>query len=291
MAVQIDASDGWQNGWRELAYNQYRWRIKAAVDAGHPVDGDGVELPDLKRYITRKKNQKAKKEKEIATIFGTEGDTRLLEQYGVKIKTQSGAPLTNEQVEEIRQNLDEQFFVLGDISDILRESGLTIVHTEGGNVYGKNSSCAGQYDPSHKTVFFGKVMEGTDTSYPGFGHELAHFLDYEAGTRLGKQGQIVVRNKKGREVFIDYSLINNEKNYYEYPEWVSNARETYTTSAKVEITGGYYGYKALRNLSYWNTPAEMFARLCEQYTARKLAKKGYEKAPQSVRQSYEESLG
>jgi hypothetical protein len=115
------------------------------------------------------------------TAYGDKGLNDSLEnEYGVKVKRQNGAEITDNEINEIKDCMNDLFSVFGDKSSMAKNFGLKISHS--GDVLMHARKAAGLFIPSMKAIgVTGKYgKKGT-----GFilAHEFGHFMDYYLGSK------------------------------------------------------------------------------------------------------------
>lgn len=214
-------------------------------------------------------------------------DKRLLEARGIKAKMQSGKPMRGETLDEIARGLDEIEEVVGSLHNALRATDVTIAHTLGKHPFMRGDA-GGLYLPSERTVTIGTATH-SGHAIRSLAHELlGHWLDYESGKAYG----VTTRVKKGRR-FVDASALSEYGVRYGMNHENDSVREDgylialaaslirdralaeKVTRKKVSVVADLTAedieiYKfVLGRGDYWLAPREMFARLCEQFCAKR----------------------
>jgi predicted DNA-binding WGR domain protein len=103
----------------------------------------------------------------------------LLDSYGVKVKRQNGAEITNEEIGEIKDALDLVYSVFGNRSSMAKNFGLKISHAGEKKMHARKA--CGLFFPSMKAI--GVTVQ--DEKSTGFilAHEWAHFMDNYLGSK------------------------------------------------------------------------------------------------------------
>lgn len=155
-----------------------------------PKSNSAIEYNDLRRDIGYKTNdlevQKEENDNTYAkgqeTSYGNSGlKDDLLESLGVKIKTQNGKEMKEDQVNDIKTHLSKVYESFGNRSSMAKEYGLKISHA--GETHMHASRASGIYFPYYKAI-------GVGHTHDNFGftlaHEFAHFIDNYSGTKTGR---------------------------------------------------------------------------------------------------------
>lgn len=275
---------------RESFYRrEYMKLVKDAIRRGENVPQSIIaQRVEFERAFTGRQRY----EKGRHTSFANQSiaiDTRLLETRGVKVKLQNGKQIRVETLDEIARGLDEIEAVVGSLRDALRATDITIAHTFGKHPFMRGDA-GGLYLPSEKTVTIGTA---THSGYAirSLAHELlGHWLDYEAG----KAYRVTTRVKKGRR-FMDSSALSEYGVRYGINHENSSVREDGYLIARAAslIRDRAFAEKVTRKKvsdvtdltpddieiykfvlgrgDYWLAPREVFARLCEQFCAKRFA--------------------
>jgi hypothetical protein len=256
----------------------------------------GMSVPEqvIAQYpeFTTAQNARKRYEKGRATSFANRSaavDDTMQTQRGYKCKRQDGKPITESQIREIADGITEIESVLGPLADLFRVSDLTIAHTSGKHPFLKASG--GQYSIGERTVSMGVL------GVPSLAHEIAHWLDESAGAAVGAS---TVRQRSGRKRILSPSLAESDAgastdnaSLIRTATWqINNQREVVLLLARRKSVGELPDEErrqvesATLNLGpYWREPAEVFARLVEQYVGTKLGRggvsvdAGYERKP------------
>jgi len=165
------------------------------------------------------------------TAYGDKGTKdNLLKDYGVKVKRQNGAEITNEEIGEIKSALDTVYSVFGDRKSMAQNFGLKISHA--GDVRMHARKAVGLFIPRMKAIGVSAKYGDKGTGFI-LAHEWGHFMDFYVG------------NKNGRHYMSDD------------PEHVAGQiAETFRSSMAKKQTS-----------KYQTRTCECFARAMEQYWA------------------------
>ena len=171
---------------------EYRKLVKEAVSHGSPVPEEVIgQLPEFKLAQDARERYEKGRHTSFANRSAAVNDTMQKEE-GFKVKRQDGKPITEKQIKEISQGVDEMVEVLGpELRDMMRGTDLTISHTSGKHPF--LSDAGGQYHPLERSIsaginnFLGKPIKA-------LAHEMGHWLDFESGRVLNTKALI---NRKG----------------------------------------------------------------------------------------------
>lgn len=243
--------------------------VKQAISKGKTVPAEVIaQRPEFQKA----RDARARYEKGRHTSFANESaavDRTMQRERGYKVKRQDGKAIGAAQIEEIARGVSEVEEVLGPLSDLMRRSDLTIAHTSGKHPF--LDKAGGMYMPSERTVTMG-VMDQIGRPIQSLAHELGHWLDIEAGAALGSSSRVSTRNSNtnrptsslaAAERYKDLieearRRINDTRQVYRMVREKQSQQETPEAKAQVERTQVMLG-------PYWDSPHEIFARLCEQY--------------------------
>lgn len=105
-------------------------------------------------------------------------DKSLLDVYGIRLRRQDGHRVGEEEKNEIKTCLVEIFRAVGDLSGLMRATGLTIIHTGGKHIFRYPRYTQGAYQSRDQSITLG-VRDGNGrTILSSFAHELVgHWLD------------------------------------------------------------------------------------------------------------------
>lgn len=268
---------------------EYKNYIKKEISRGRKVPDRVLNQPRYKEEFRVAVTSREIYEKGWKTSFANRSaaiDDSMQRDRGYKVKRQDGSAITNAQIEEINQGMDEINAALDeDLSDIYRMVDLTISHTNGKHPF--LDKAMGGYMPSERTATIGVKRLFGKGAFPATTHEvLGHMLDFEAGQRLGASTQIV--NKSRTKVYEcsalseedssdktgDAELIRKARWSMNQPAMVKRmSRRKY--EPKTEGEQEQYEVVNLTLGAYWESPREIWARLCEQYVSTQLRRKGY----------------
>jgi hypothetical protein len=282
---------------------QYVATVKKAISTGEKVPAAIVDAnPEFKKAVTAR----ARYDKGRNTSFGNitaAVDTTMLKERGVKVKRQDGTTITPEEVKAMGAAVAEIEEAVGPLADVMRHTGLTIVHTRGKYPF-MEGNASGLYHPTDRSVSYGTVIGPFETK--ALAHEMGHWMDYEGGKALGVEA--TARNRQGKVLGGGKisSLSENSRNYSiaeelkPDKELMAKAAQTMSdpwmaskiakkNASKIEDADEKNQLKAqqFKLTSYWREPREIWARLFEQYVATKRGKSGashetaayYESAP------------
>lgn len=180
-----------------------------------------------------------------------------------------------EQLADIDAIVTDFESVVGSMADLFAKTDLTIAHTNGKHPFMRSSG--GGYHAAERTISVGVVVAGT--LIRAGAHELAHWLDAEAGFAMGASTRL--RNTSGRHVY-DSSYLSECVDRLDHdPEdellanaWrsvnrMSEARRMF--SPKAERTDERDRIRVSLG-PYWSRRCEIYARLMEQWFATKLGR-------------------
>lgn len=118
------------------------------------------------------------------TAYGDKGlKDNLLKDYGVKVKRQNGAEITNEEIGEIKSALDTVYSVFGDRKSMAQNFGLKISHA--GDVRMHARKAVGLFIPRMKAIGVTAKYGDKGTGFI-LAHEWGHFMDYYVGNKNGR---------------------------------------------------------------------------------------------------------
>jgi ppGpp synthetase/RelA/SpoT-type nucleotidyltranferase len=173
--------------------------------------------------------------------------------------------------EDVLGGLDEIEEVLGPLADVMRASNLTIAHT-GGKFPFLRANASGLYAPGERTVTTGMADEAGQP-IASLAHELGHFIDIQAGSKLGKKKQVRAR---GSGTLYDSSSLADVSpgSLVSEAQRRMNATETVRTLLREKLGNATddAGRARIQRAKvvlgpYWHEPREIIARLTEQYVA------------------------
>ncbi|TGJ99845.1 hypothetical protein EHO57_13880 [Leptospira langatensis] len=177
---------------------------------------------------------------------GTKAD--LLESMGVLVKRQNGKPISDLEIQQIKEHLGGVYLAFGDRREMAKNFGLKISHS--GNVLMHARRALGIFTPSFKSIGVSFQEEG----HPGLtlAHEFGHFMDHYLGK---KKGGFFASDRDG--------------------------------SLESEIANVFRdGMEDGIDSAYWTRTCECFARACEMYYSEKIDGEGVWTRPQNPRWSY-----
>ena len=267
--------------------HEYMRLVKDAIRRGENVPHFiFVQRIEFQRAFTGRQRY----EKGRHTSFANQSiaiDMRLLDTRGIKVKLQNGKPMCVETLAEIARGLDEIEAVVGSLHNVLRATDVTLAHTSGKHPFMRGDA-GGLYLPAERTVTIGTATHSGHV-IRSLAHELlGHWLDYEAGKAQG----VTTRVKKGRH-FVDASALSEYSVRFGMQHQDSAIRqdgylialaaslmrdralaEKVTRKNGADVTDveaeDIEIYKfVLGRGDYWLAPREVFARLCEQFCAKR----------------------
>jgi phage gp29-like protein len=268
------AHDSNKNGaaWRRI----YEATIREGISKGLISDPKIInQRPEFKTALTARQRY----EKGRHTSFANKSiavDSSMRAERGYKAKRQDGKEMTDSHRKSIEAGISEVEQVLGPLKDLFEHTDLTIAHTSGKHPF--LSQAGGLYSPSERTVTTGHSTIFGQTK--ALAHELAHWLDYEAGNITGARGRVYNASYKGHDVSaisaaeehsgkwseVLQKATRSMNNMREVKRLVDNKLDKDATDeekAKAESYRVHLG-------RYWRQPHEIFARLAEQYIAESL---------------------
>ncbi len=136
------------------------------------------------------------------TSYGDKGTKdNLLASHGVKVKRQNGDEISDAEIKQLSDSLDQVYAVLGDRSNMSRNWGLKISHS--GDVGMHARKAAGLFFPAFKAIGVSYAGDSALT----LAHEFTHFMDYKIGgdnyfhyssddptSSAGKIAQAIIKN-------------------------------------------------------------------------------------------------
>lgn len=158
----------------------YRRDLSRAVLDGRRVSKT-VERSAVYREVVENRKRY---EKGLNTSFANRSvavDDSMKSERGYKTKRQDGKPMTVVQLAEIDDIVTDFESVVGSMVNLFAKTDLTIAHTNGKHPFMR--SAGGIYHSTERTISVGVVVAGTPIRAGA--HELAHWLDAEAGSAMG----------------------------------------------------------------------------------------------------------
>jgi hypothetical protein len=117
-------------------------------------------------------------DKGVETSYGDKNTNKaLLEDYGILVKRQNGDAINREEIEEIKEALDKVKPVFGNLKALCAEYGLKISHSGIKHMHARRF--VGLFHDAYRAI--GVKFGDTVNSHLVLAHELAHFLDSQAG--------------------------------------------------------------------------------------------------------------
>jgi hypothetical protein len=169
---------------------------------------------------------------QITSYGPSHTNDRLLNDYGVLVKRQNGGAISPREIEQIKSSLDRFYALMGNFSSAARDYRLKISHAGEKNMFA--SRFVGIFALFHRAI--GVSFKEEETGPIILAHELAHFLDAQAGG--------------GTQHF----FASDNASTPEYA--VAGAFRSLMNKTPSVIKSAYY-----------NRTCECFARAVEQYTA------------------------
>jgi hypothetical protein len=226
-------------------------------------------------------------------------DLSLQNSHGVKVKRQDGTAIEDVQKTEIAEGLEELASIFGDrLFAAVIKTDLTICHTNGKCPF--LNDAAGFYVPSERSISIGTILQSSGRKVRALAHEMAHWMDYEAGKVAGVETNItdlqrvsltaLRRGNYAKRTTFALSeggyAARNLLNQRDDGSLIAAARDTINRAVEVRelmnITNKKeaaekgkekeYEQAKVRLGPYWTRPREIWARLVEQYVATVLGK-------------------
>jgi len=118
------------------------------------------------------------------TAYGDKGtkDT-LLNTYGIKVKRQNGAEITDAEIGEIKDAITDVYSVFGDRSSMAKSFGLKISHAGDTRMHARKA--VGLFMPSMKAIGVSAMYGDKGTGFI-LAHEWGHFMDFYLGDKSGR---------------------------------------------------------------------------------------------------------
>lgn len=280
-------------GFRE----DYIEMVKKAISNGEEVPEEVIkQRPEFQKA----KDARARYEKGRHTSFANKSaaiNDTMRDELGFKVKRQDGKAITEDQIGELKKGVGDVEKAIGPLADYMRGTDLTIAHTSG--KYPFLDTAAGLYHSGDKTITVG-VKDFLGRPIHSLAHEMAHWLDFEAGRQAGVKERIHAGSKfydatslaeaqdrmpynqadAGKDMI--RSAVRSMSDTMEVRRFLKKKYEDTTPEehADLERIKVHLGH-------YWRSPREVFARLIEQYVATKNGPEGtatdkssyYEKIP------------
>jgi hypothetical protein len=257
---------------------EYGKIVKLALSKGKPVP-----LPVIAQRLEFRTARDARQryEKGWHTSFANKSlavHSGVVESHGVKIKRQDGKAILPSQQQEIVTGIREVEEALGPLTDVLRQTDLTVAHTSGKHPFMRQAG--GLYQTGEVTISIG-IDDVLGRPIRALAHELGHWLDFQAGRAAGVLSKRAT-GSWGKAKIVSSSAVSDH-------DWTSqtagvigdarraindtrmvmttlklrlNATENVEERARIERTKVALG-------PYWREPCEVWARLVEQYVATK----------------------
>jgi hypothetical protein len=175
------------------------------------------------------------------TSYGDSGtDEALKKEYGVLVKRQNGDPINKAEIAELKAAIESVYRVYGDQKETAEKYGLKISHAAEKNMHARKAS--GIFFDYYHAI--GVSFANPDTAPFILGHEMAHFLDAQAGKDL--------------------------KHYF-----ASDLSGTPENDIARTLRQGMNADLHIMKSDYYNRTCECFARAMEQYCAYKTSSEYY----------------
>lgn len=251
---------------------KYLKDLSTAVRDGHPV---GKTVQDSAAYRKVVENRK-RYEKGRRTSFANRSpgvDDSMKSKRGYKVKRQDGRQITPEQLADIDAIVTDFENVVGPMAELFGKTDITIAHTNGKHPFMRSSG--GIYHSTERTISVGVAVAGTPIRAGA--HELAHWLDAEAGNAMGVSTRLW--NTSGSRAYDSTYLSECVGRFENDPEiellanaWRSvnrmgEAQQLF--SRRTERTDERDRVRASLG-PYWSRRCEIYARLVEQWIATQL---------------------
>jgi hypothetical protein len=273
------------------AREKWEATVKAAISKGLPVPR---EIIDGNAAFEKAAGGRARYDKGRRTSFAnqTEGvDSSTVESRGFKSKRQDGKPIPESQRKSIEAAVTEVEEVLGDLSDLMRDTNLTIAHTSGLFPF-MNSSAGGMYHPTDRTITMGTQIG--PFLQKALAHEFGHWLDFEAGRAAGVKVRMLTKGGKSWEGSSlseasakfssddatkaqqaeERSLIERASQSMTDPYKAARILRADPSKATTQEEKDLLRSQQFKLTPYWRDPREVWSRLFEQYVGTKRGKSG-----------------
>ena len=253
---------------------EYAKRMKDTVRSERPV---GEAVARSEPYLKAAENRR-RYEKGLHTSFANRSasvDDSMKAKRGYKAKRQDGKPMTPENLADIDAIVTDFEGVVGSLADPFRETDLTIAHTCGRHPF--MSPMGGQWNPTERCISVGVVVG--DRPIRAGAHELAHWLDAEAGASLG----VTTRVWKSSGGGYDSTLLSESRRRGDGDsegDLLHKAKRSMNRTREVHYA---FSTRTKRSVErdrmraslgpYWCRQCEIFARLVEQWFATTLGRR------------------
>lgn len=261
---------------------EYTKLVKTAVSHGSPVPDEVIAQ---KSEFSLARDARERYEKGRHTSFANKSaavNDTMQKEEGFKVKRQDGKPITDEQIQEIRDSVKDIEKVFGSMADIMRGIDLTIVHTSGTYPFLMNDA-AGLYSDVERRITLGLKGIWTKRAYPVFAHEFGHLIDIKGGNLLGSKARVYTKGGKGYEISSLAEADRNSTLIAKAKQAINDVREVRdlfrlmdkkTVAEMTEEEKGAAEIVKVKLGPYYYEPREVFARLFEQYVGNKLGRGG-----------------
>lgn len=253
---------------------EYIKKVKDYISKGFDISDEIVnQYPELKKAV----DARARYEKGYKTSFANQSvaiDETTKANYGFKTKRQDGKAITPEQIKEITTASDELEQAIGGFKDIVEALDLTVAHTSGKFPFLRGDA-GGLHIGGERLISIGIA------DVKAFAHEMMHVFDNASGTMSkGKSKHFAVGGE------YDKALINKAR------EKMNGTAYQIDKAMKAKPDMDEYDKNQIKLMKarlsgYYRTDHEVFARLGEQYVAKKVGAK----QASDAYEFYNEALG
>ena len=200
----------------------------------------------------------------------------MRESTGYKAKRQDGKRLTSDLLNELDDMVTDFERAGLPIRDAMRASDLTICHTGGKHPF--LSTAGGTYQIRERSISVGVAINGYKMR--SLAHEVGHWLDYEASPVEDDRRVVAHTARSAKRImtrcqseldphtteFIDRALgsmkIRNERrDWLSFEGWRKKATTLEEKMTEAQVS------------KYWRCPAEVWARLVEQWVSTNVGRK------------------
>lgn len=268
-------------------HSDYVKIVRQAISKGEKVPKEVIaQYPEFTKAI----NARARYDKGVHTSFANQSiavNASMKAERGFKVKRQDGKEMTPVQIREITEGVSEVESVFGPMKDLFDKTDPTIAHTNGKHPFLRTAG--GLYSPDERTITVG-VTDLIGRPVRALAHELAHWLDFEAGAVQGLKSRLRFKSFKYAESSyaseFNANKWNREKGAYELErQLIEEAEKSINNTYEIrnifrkhlnkidnEDEKALVERVKIHLSDYWREPREIFARLMEQFVGTKLAK-------------------
>jgi hypothetical protein len=194
--------------------------IKDSIKHGKPVP---QEIINQRPEFAVAQDARRRYEKGLHTSFANKSaaiNAVMFLEKGYKVKRQDGKAITEHQISEIDQGINDIQTAVGSAKDVMGKADLTIAHTSG--TYPFLMVAGGVYHPNDKTITMGIF------GLKSLAHEWAHWLDYEGGKASSKGYEYYTDGSKSKRIDSRREALSRAEQYsnklYDNAAWNMNDR-------------------------------------------------------------------